>query len=112
MAFFGARVVSVVLSGKTQFTVKRLVQFNEMSHSSSPFTWTIKSPITSAFSGFRSEPDKVFDKIVPVQMQISSSEERKQTVRLTVELVHGSIASSSYRKVSNKLFLLLLLMFK
>ena len=58
----------------------------------------MKSPISSNF-GLRSEADKIFDNLVPVQMQIQSNEERKMFVRLSVELVPAGISSSSFRKV-------------
>jgi hypothetical protein len=46
-----------------------------------------------------SDSDKVFDKLVPVQLQLGGNEERRQSIRLCVELVQGNMASASYRKV-------------
>lgn len=64
------------------------------------FTWTTKSPILSSNFGFRSEVDKVFDSLVPVQMQTQSNEERKQFIRLSVDLIPAGLSGSSFRKVS------------
>lgn len=68
---------------------------------SKPFTWAVKSPIVpSNHYGIRSETmDKVFDSMVPVQMQVNSAEERQHFVRLSVELVPAGLSSSSFRKV-------------
>lgn len=69
---------------------------------SKPFTWTMKSPVTPTnFMGLRpAEGDKVFDSLVPVQMQMPSMEERRHFLRLSVELISSGISASSYRKVS------------
>ena len=77
---------------------------------SKPFNWVVKSPVVpSNHYGIRSETmDKVFDSLVPVQMQINSAEERSHFVRLNVELVPAGLSSSSFRKV---LFTLLNLFF-
>lgn len=68
---------------------------------SKPFAWTIKSPVTPTnYIGMRpSEPDKVFDRMVPVQMQLSSTEERKHLLRLTIEFISSGISGSCFRKV-------------
>ena len=66
------------------------------------FAWTMKSPIAPSNYGLRAEFDKdqkVFDSLVPVLMQPSSTEERKHFVRLCVELVPAGLSSSSFRKV-------------
>ena len=68
---------------------------------SKPFTWGMKSPITPTnFIGMRpSESDKVFENLVPVQMQLSPTEERKHFLRLSVELISSGMSSTSFRKV-------------
>jgi len=49
--------------------------------------------------GYRSETlDKVFDNLVPVQMQTQLNEERKHFIRLSVELIPAGISTSSFRK--------------
>ena len=51
--------------------------------------------------GYRSETlDKVFDNLVPVQMQTQLNEERKHFIRLSVELIPAGISTSSFRKVN------------
>ncbi|XP_046445100.1 spindle assembly abnormal protein 6 homolog [Daphnia pulex] len=67
---------------------------------SKPFTWGMKSPITPTnFIGMRpSESDKVFENMVPVQMQLSATEERKHFLRLSVELISSGMSSTSFRK--------------
>nr|CAH0111877.1 unnamed protein product [Daphnia galeata] len=67
---------------------------------SKPFTWGMKSPITPTnFIGMRpSESDKVFENLVPVQMQLSPTEERKHFLRLSVELISSGMSSTSFRK--------------
>ena len=64
------------------------------------FTWAMKSPVLSSNFGLRTETDKVFDNLVPVQIQTQSNEERKQFIRLSVELIPVGLSSSSFRKVS------------
>ena len=73
---------------------------------SKPFTWGMKSPITPTnFIGMRpSESDKVFENMVPVQMQLSATEERKHFLRLSVELISSGMSSTSFRKVFYKIF--------
>ena len=68
---------------------------------SKAFAWTMKSPVTqnNYFNLRPSEPDKVFDNLVPVQMQLSPMEERKHFLRLSVELISSGISTASFRKV-------------
>lgn len=68
---------------------------------SKPFAWSMKSPITPTnFIGMRpTEPDKVFDNMVPVQMQMSPTEERRHFLRLTVDLISSGMSGTSFRKV-------------
>lgn len=68
---------------------------------SKPFSWGIKSPINSTnYIGMRpAEADKVFEKLVPVQLQLSPTEERKHFLSLSVELMSSGISSTSFRKV-------------
>ena len=72
---------------------------------SKPFSWTMKSPITPAnFIGMRpSDVDKVFENMVPVQMQLSPTEERKHFLRLCVELISSGMSATSFRKVFAKI---------
>jgi len=58
----------------------------------------MKSPVLSSNFGLRTETDKVFDNLVPVQIQTQSNEERKQFIRLSVELIPVGLSSSSFRK--------------
>ncbi len=68
---------------------------------SKPFSWTMKSPITPTnFIGMRPpDADKVFENMVPVQMQLSQTEERKHILRLSVELISSGMSATSFRKV-------------
>lgn len=58
----------------------------------------MKSPVSSSNFGLRSEVDKVYDNLVPVRIQTQSNEERKQLIRLSVELIPVGLTSSSFRK--------------
>lgn len=62
----------------------------------------MKSPVSSSNFGLRSEVDKVYDNLVPVRIQTQSNEERKQLIRLSVELIPVGLTSSSFRKVSQR----------
>ena len=63
------------------------------------FLWTMKSTMPSSNFGYRSDGEKIFDRIAPVQIQVASNDDRKHLVRLTVEYVQAGIATSSFRKV-------------
>lgn len=64
------------------------------------FSWNMRSPIAPSNFVMRAEPDKVFDSVVPVQMQLSTTtDERHNFVRLTVELIPTGLSTSSFRKV-------------
>lgn len=64
------------------------------------FSWNLRSPIAPSNFVMRAEPDKVFDSVVPVQMQLATTtDERHNFVRLAVELVPTGLSTSSFRKV-------------
>ncbi|KAI9551898.1 hypothetical protein GHT06_022234 [Daphnia sinensis] len=67
---------------------------------SKPLSWGVRSPVNpTSYIGMRpAEADKVFEKLVPVQLQLSPTEERKHFLRLSIELISSGISSTSFRK--------------
>lgn len=65
----------------------------------------MKSPINPTnYIGMRpAETDKVFENLVPVQMQLSPTEERKHFLRLSVELKSSGMSANSFRKARTNL---------